>query len=66
MSFEKCDNFINNGVNSALDSKMRDYIEISDKLSALQKYLDTLLSKTENKSKQMNLLKFTKLIMKYH
>ena len=60
MSFEKCDNFINNGVNSALDSKMRDYIEISDKLSALQKYLDTLLSKTENKSKTNEFVKIHK------
>ena len=55
MVFDKCENFINTGVSSNLDSKMNDYIEINDQIKAMQSFFDNILSKTEKNQRLMNM-----------
>lgn len=60
MVFDKCENFINTGVSTNLDSKMNDYIEINDQIKAMQSFFDNILSKTEKKSKTNEYVKIHK------
>lgn len=60
MNFEKHENFIQKGVSSGLDNKQDEYIEINDQIKALQKYFDSVLMKTEKKSKTTEYVKIHK------
>ena len=60
MNFEKHENFIERGISSMLDNKQDEYDEINDQIKALQKYFDSILIKTEKKSKTTEYVKIHK------